>query len=81
MSSRISSRLAEPVDPAESAGVARSEPGGRAQCRAGAERPPGPRPELANEVKALLPDEVSTSCWPAQAARKGSPVPAACFRS
>jgi putative transposase len=58
MSSTISSRLDDPVDPAESAGVARSEPGGRAQRRAGAARPPGPRPELADELKALLPDEV-----------------------
>jgi putative transposase len=57
MSSTIPSRLDDPVDPAESAGVARSEPGGRAQRRAGAARP-GPRPELADEVKALLPDEL-----------------------
>jgi len=58
MSSTISSRLDEPVDPAESASAARSEPGGRAQRRAGAARPPGPRPELVDEVRALLPDEV-----------------------
>jgi putative transposase len=38
--------------------VARSEPGGRAQRRAGAARRSDPRPELADEVKALLPDEL-----------------------
>ena len=58
MSTTISSRLDENQDPDQSAGVARSEPGGRAQRRAGAARPPGPRPELAEEVKALLPDEL-----------------------
>ena len=31
MSSTIPSRLDDPVDPAESAGVARSEPGGRGE--------------------------------------------------
>src|SRR5579871_4834730 len=56
MSSTISSRLDEDQDP-ESAGVARSEPVGRAQRRAGAARQRStPRPELAEEVKALLPD-------------------------
>src|SRR5579871_3946780 len=56
MSSTISSRLDEDQDP-ESAGVARSEPVGRAQRRAGAARRQAtPRPELAEEVKALLPD-------------------------
>src|SRR5579872_3870119 len=56
MSSTISSRLGEDQDP-ESAGVARSEPVGRAQRRAGAaRRQAAPRPELAEEVKALLPD-------------------------
>jgi putative transposase len=59
MSTTMSSRLNEnEQDPAESAGVARSEPGGRAKRRAGAVRPPGPRPELGDEVRALLPDEV-----------------------
>ena len=59
MSSTITSRLDESADPGESAGVARSEPGGRAQRRAGAaRREPPPRPELADEVKALLPDEL-----------------------
>ena len=58
MSSTIPGRLADPVDRSESAGVARSEPGGRAKRRAGAARPPGPRPELAEHVKALLPDAV-----------------------
>jgi putative transposase len=58
MSTTISGRLDETPDPADSAGVARSEPGGRAKRRAGAARPPGSRPELADEVKALLPDEV-----------------------
>ncbi|MFZ0388625.1 MAG: transposase [Solirubrobacteraceae bacterium] len=38
--------------------MARSEPGGRATRHAGAARPPGSRPELADEVRALLPDEV-----------------------
>ena len=57
MSSTISSRLDETSDPG-SAGVERSEPVGRAQRRAGAARrgTPPPRPELAEEVKALLPD-------------------------
>jgi putative transposase len=58
MSTTISGRLDETPDPADSAGVARSEPGGRAKRRAGAARPPGSRPELADEVKALLPDGV-----------------------
>src|SRR5580693_7360896 len=58
MSTTISSRLDEDQDP-ESAGVARSEPVGRAKRRAGAARRQStPRPELAEEVKALLPDEV-----------------------
>lgn len=38
MSTRITTRLDETPDPGESAGVARSEPGGRAQRRAGAAR-------------------------------------------
>ena len=58
MSTTISSRLDENQDPDQSAGVARSEPGGRAQRRAGAARPPGPRPELAEQVRELLPDGV-----------------------
>src|SRR3984885_8128357 len=58
MSTTISGRLDEHQDPDQSAGVARSEPGGRAKRRAAAARPPGPRPELAEQVKALLPDEV-----------------------
>src|SRR6201996_7867803 len=57
MSSTISTRLDEPQEPQdESAGVARSEPGGRAQRRAGAaRRDPDP---LADRVKELLPDEL-----------------------
>src|SRR6202158_2183082 len=57
MSTTISSRLDETSDPG-SAGVERSEPVGRAQRRAGAARRsmPCPRAELADEVKALLPD-------------------------
>ncbi len=55
MSTTISNRLDETPDP-DSAGVARSETVGRAQRRAGAARRPDPRPELAEEVKALLPD-------------------------
>jgi putative transposase len=58
MSTTISSRMDEVPDRDESAGVARSEPGGRAKRRAGAARPPGTRPELAEHVKALLPDAV-----------------------
>ncbi|MDQ6819593.1 MAG: hypothetical protein M3076_04505, partial [Actinomycetota bacterium] len=59
MSTTITTRLDEDSDPGESAGVARSEPGGRAQRRAGAaRRQPSSRPELADEVKALLPDEL-----------------------
>ena len=60
MSTTIQSRLEEPVDQDGVAGVARSEPGGRAQRRAGGARrkPPPERPELAAEVRALLPDEL-----------------------
>jgi putative transposase len=60
MSTTIPNRLDETEEPAGSAGVARSEPGGRAQRRAGGARrqPPLERPELAAEVKALLPDEL-----------------------
>jgi putative transposase len=58
MSSTISSRLDETSDPG-SAGVERSEPVGRAQRRAGAARSElAPRAGLADEVKALLPDEL-----------------------
>ena len=57
MSSTITTRLDEDQDPQDgSAGVARSEPGGRAQRRAGAaRREPDP---LADRVKELLPDEL-----------------------
>jgi putative transposase len=59
MSTTITDSLGEPVDRPDSAGVERSEPGGRAQRRAGAARRQRlPRPELADEVKALLPDEL-----------------------
>src|SRR4029079_4796314 len=57
MSSTIPTRLDETSDPGESAGVARSEPGGRAERRAGAARRSDPG-QLAEQVKALLPDEV-----------------------
>jgi hypothetical protein len=58
MSSTITDSLGEPVDRPGSAGVERSEPGGRAQRRAGAARRLSPpRPELAEEVKVLLSDE------------------------
>jgi putative transposase len=50
--------LDEDPEQSDSAGVARSEPVGRAKRRAGAARPREPRPELADEVKALLPDEL-----------------------
>ena len=56
MSTTITSGMGELNDPG-SAGVERSEPGGRAQRRAGAARRLlDARPELADEVKALLPD-------------------------
>ena len=56
MSTTISSRFDDASDPG-SAGAERSEPGGRAERRAGATRRRlAPRPELAEEVKALLPD-------------------------
>src|SRR5580700_11115796 len=58
MSTTIPSRLDETPEQPDSAGVARSEPVGRAERRAGAARRLDPRPELAEEVKALLPDEV-----------------------
>jgi Transposase, Mutator family len=54
MSSTIPSRLDESSDPS-AAGAERSEPGGRAQRGAGGGRG---RPELAAELKALLPDEL-----------------------
>jgi len=57
MSSTILSRLDESSEPGR-AGVERSEPGGRAKRSAGAARAPALRSELADEVKALLPDEV-----------------------
>jgi putative transposase len=53
MSSTIPSRLDESSDPS-AARVERSEPGGRAQRGAGG----GRRPELAAELRALLPDEL-----------------------
>jgi putative transposase len=49
--------LDETPEQPDSAGVERSEPGGRAQRRAGAARRAGD-PELAEQVKALLPDEL-----------------------
>ena len=56
MSTTITGRLDETSEPG-SAGVERSEPVGRAERRAGAARRHlAPRPELAEEVKALLPD-------------------------
>ncbi len=58
MSTTIPPRLDETSEQRDSAGVARSETVGRAQRRAGAARGPDPRPELAEEVKALLPDEL-----------------------
>ena len=58
MSSTIPSRLDETSEQPGSAGVARSEPVGRAERRAGAARRPDARPELAEEVKALLPNEL-----------------------
>jgi putative transposase len=57
MSSRIQSRLDETQDPSDSAGVARSEPGGRAKRRAGAARRSEGR-ELAEQLRQVLPDGV-----------------------
>src|SRR6202167_6428405 len=58
MSTTITGRLDDASDPG-SAGAERSEPVGRAERRAGAaRRQRTPRPELAEEVKALLPDEL-----------------------
>jgi putative transposase len=58
MSSTITTRLDEPQDPQDqSAGVERSEPGGRAQRRAGAARRRDPDP-VADRVKELLPNEL-----------------------
>src|SRR5947208_14791880 len=58
MSTTIPSRLDETPERPDSAGVARSETVGRAERRAGAARRPDPRPGLAEEVKALLPNEL-----------------------
>src|SRR5947209_8025347 len=58
MSTTIPSRLDESQEQPDGAGVARSETVGRAQRRAGAARRSDARPELAEEVKALLPDEL-----------------------
>jgi putative transposase len=57
MSSTIHSRLDEQQD-LDSAGVARSEPVGRAQRRAGAALRRDANPELGDRVKELLPDEL-----------------------
>ena len=58
MSSTITTRLDEHLEPEdESAGVARSEPGGRAQRRAGGARRRDPDP-VADRVKELLPNEL-----------------------
>ncbi len=57
MSSTITTRLDESQEPQDgSAGVSRSEPGGRAQRRAGSARLPDP---VADRIKELLPDELS----------------------
>jgi putative transposase len=56
MSSTIPGRLDASSDPA-AAGAARSEPGGRVKRRAGGGRWLD-RPELAEELRALLPDEL-----------------------
>ena len=55
MSTTIPRGLDESPDRSDSAGVARSEPVGRAQRRAGAARR-SEAPELAEQVKGLLPD-------------------------
>jgi putative transposase len=58
MSTTITGRLDDASDPG-GAGAERSEPVGRAERRAGAARRQlAPRPELAEEVRALLPNEV-----------------------
>jgi putative transposase len=57
MSTTIRSRLDETQDPSDSAGVARSEPVGRAKRRAGAARRSEGR-ELAAQLRQLLPDGV-----------------------
>jgi putative transposase len=57
MSSTITTRLDETPQQPDSAGVARSEPVGRAQRRAGAARRSEPV-ELADQVRAVLPDGV-----------------------
>jgi putative transposase len=56
MSTTIPGRLDESTDPS-AAGAGRSERGGRATRRAGGGRP-ARRPELADELKVLLPDEL-----------------------
>ena len=60
MSSTITTRLDEHDEDRQDhgAGVSRSEPGGRAQRRAGAPRRSDPDPELGDRVKELLPDSV-----------------------
>lgn len=56
MSTRVASRLEESTDPS-AVGAERREPGGRAKRGGGGRRPAG-RPELADGLKALLPDEL-----------------------
>ena len=82
MSTTISSRLDEPSDPG-SASAERSEPVGRAQRRACAARrgAPLPRPELAEEVKALLPDGLIDELLAGARTQERSPGPAACWAS
>src|ERR1700752_800331 len=58
MSTTIPPRLDETPEQPDSAGVARSATVGGARRRAAAARRPYPRAELADEVKALLPDEL-----------------------
>src|ERR1051326_3645497 len=58
MSTTIPSRLEESTDPS-AAGAERSEPVGRAKRGGGGGgRRPLARPELSDELKALLPDEL-----------------------
>jgi hypothetical protein len=79
MSTTIPGRLDESTDPS-AAGAERSEPGGRAQRGGGGGRSAG-WPELAPELKALLPDELLDELLGGARTERRSPGREGCSRS